>query len=129
MENEFFYSLPRNLQTQSDEATLISSALGGNLDSFNCLVLAYQHLVYNHAYRILGERFAADDAAQEAFILAFRKLSSFRGGSFRSWLLRIVTNVCCDELRHRKRYPTSRLDLRDDTGEETESLKWMVDPG
>jgi len=129
MENEFFYSLPQNYQTTSDEMALISSARVGDLDSFNCLVLAYQNLVYNVAFRILGERFAADDAAQETFILAFRKLSSFRGGSFRSWLLRIVTNVCYDELRHCKRHPTSALEFHDELGEESESLKWMVDPG
>ncbi len=129
MEKEFFYSLPRNLQTNGDETVLISSALSGDLESFNSLVLAYQNLVYNAAFRILGERFAADDAAQETFILAFRKLRSFRGGSFRSWLLRIVTNVCYDELRRDKRHPTSSLEFQDDTGEEVESLKWMVDPG
>ena len=129
MENEFFYSLPQNYQTTSDKMVLISSALAGDLDSFNCLVLEYQNLVYNHAYRILGERFAADDAAQEAFILAFRKLSSFRSGSFRSWLLRIATNVCYDELRHRKRHPTSSLEFHDEMGEEIDSPKWMVDPG
>ena len=129
MENEFFYSLPRNLQTNGDETPLISATLAGDLESFNSLVLAYQNLIYNVALRILGERFAADDATQETFILAFRKLSAFRGGSFRSWLLRIVTNVCYDELRHRKRYPTSSLELQDDTGEQIESLKWMVDPG
>jgi len=129
MENEFSYSLPRNLQTNGDETPLISATLAGDLESFNSLVLAYQNLIYNVALRILGERFAADDATQETFILAFRKLSAFRGGSFRSWLLRIVTNVCYDELRHRKRYPTSSLELQDDTGEQIESLKWMVDPG
>jgi len=129
MENEFFYSLPQNYQATSDKMVLISSALAGDLDSFNCLVLEYQNLVYNHAYRILGERFAADDAAQEAFILAFRKLSSFRSGSFRSWLLRIATNVCYDELRHRKRHPTSSLEFQDELGEEIDSPKWMVDPG
>ena len=128
MENEFFYSLPRNLQTTDDEMALVSSALAGDLDSFNCLVLVYQNLVYNQAYRILGERFAADDATQEAFILAFRKLSSFRSGSFRSWLLRIATNVCYDELRHRKHHPTSSLEFHDEMGEEIETLKWMVDP-
>jgi len=129
MENELSYPLPRNLQTADDEMGLISSALAGDLDSFNTLALAYQSLVYNVAFRILGERFSAEDAAQQTFISAFRKLSSFRGGSFRSWLLRIVTNICYDELRRRKRYPTSRLELQDEMGEEIESLKWMVDPG
>ena len=125
MENELFYSLPRDLQKYDDEPALISSAIAGDLESFNSLVLAYQNLVYNVAYRILGERFAAEDAAQEAFILAFRKLGTFRGGSFRSWLLRIVTNVCCDEFRRRRRNPTSRLEGEEDI----KSLKWMVDPG
>ena len=129
MENEFFYSLPRNLQTTGDEMALISASLAGDLDSFNTLVLAYQNLVYNVAFRILGERFSAEDAAQQTFISAFRKLSSFRGGSFRSWLLRIVTNVCYDELRRLKRHPTSSLEFQDEMGEEIESLKWMVDPG
>ena len=125
MENEFVCSLPRYLQTADNETALIASALAGDLESFNCLALAYQNLIYNVAFRILGERFAAEDAAQETFILAFRKLGAFRGGSFRGWLLRIVTNACYDELRHRKRHPTSRLETED----EIESPKWMVDPG
>lgn len=129
MENKFIYFLPKNCQTASDEMTLISSALAGELDSFNTLVLVYQNLVYNVAFRILGERFAAEDATQEAFILAFRKLSSFRGGFFRSWLVCIVINVCYDELRRRKRHPTSSLEFHDEMGEEIETLKWMVDPG
>jgi RNA polymerase sigma-70 factor, ECF subfamily len=125
MENEFFYFLSRSPRTADDEATLISSALAGDLESFNSLVLAYQDLIYNVAFRILGERFSAEDAAQETFILAFRKLSTFRGGSFRGWLLRIVTNVCYDVLRHHKRHPTSRLESED----EIEPLRWMADPG
>ena len=129
MTNEFSYFLPQNQQVASDEMALISAAQAGDLDSFNCLVLAYQNLVYNQAYRVLGERFAADDATQQAFISAFRKLSSFRGGSFRCWLLRIVTNVCYDEIRRHKRHPTSSLELQNELGEEIESPKWMVDPG
>ena len=129
MANEFSYILPRNPQTTGDEMALISSTLAGDLDSFNALVLAYQNIVYNVAFRILGERFAADDAAQEAFILAFRKLSSFRGGSFRSWLLCIVTNVCRDHIRRNRCRPTYRLAPLDDAGEEIESSKWISDPG
>ena len=129
MENEFSISLPNNLQTADDETALIESALAGDLNSFNCLVLAYKNLIYNVVLRILGERFSAEDAAQETFILAFRKLGTFRGGSFRSWLLRIVTNVCYDELRHCKRHPASSLEVQNDTGEEIESGKWMIDPG
>lgn len=93
-----------------DEPTLIAAARRGDLDSFNRLVLAYQSQVFNCAYRILGETEAAADAAQEAFIAAFRGLRGFRGGSFRGWLLRIVTNACYDELRRRQRRPTTSLD-------------------
>ncbi|HLB64197.1 MAG TPA: sigma-70 family RNA polymerase sigma factor [Anaerolineales bacterium] len=105
-----------------DEAALILEAQRGDLDSFNRLVLAYQTQVYNLAYRIFGDANSAADAAQEAFLAAYRGLKAFRGGSFRSWLLRIVTNICYDELRRRKRRPAasleaileSEVDLEDD---------------
>jgi len=111
-----------------DEAGLIQDAKSGDLDSFNRLVLAYQDMVYNQAYRMMGEPAAADDATQEAFISAFRKLGSYRGGSFKAWLLRIVTNACYDELRRRKRRPTTPLEPVDQNGEEIESPRWMTDP-
>ena len=103
-----------------DEAALIESARKGSLDAFNTLVLAYQHQVYNLAYRIMGEEAAASDAAQEAFISAYKNLKSFRGGSFKSWLLRIVTNACYDDLRRRKRRPATSLDELTD-GEDGEA--------
>ena len=103
-----------------DESALIQSARKGNLDAFNTLVLTYQHQVYNLAYRIMGEEAAASDAAQEAFISAYKNLKSFRGGSFKSWLLRIVTNACYDDLRRRKRRPATSLDELTD-GEDGEA--------
>jgi RNA polymerase sigma-70 factor (ECF subfamily) len=72
--------------------------------------LTYQAIVYNVAYRILHDQDAAADAAQEAFLSAFHALGSFRGGSFKAWLLRIVTNACYDHLRARQRRPTTSLD-------------------
>lgn len=112
-----------------DEASLIQAALEGDLDSFNRLVLFYQDIIYSQAYRMMGERDAAEDAAQDAFISAFRKLDSYRGGSFKAWLLRIVTNVCYDELRRRKRRPTTPLEPLDNDQEEIESPRWMSDTG
>jgi RNA polymerase sigma-70 factor (ECF subfamily) len=104
-----------------DETALIQSARKGDLTAFNTLVLAYQHQVYNLAYRIMGEEAAAADAAQETFISAYKNLKSFRGGSFKSWLLRIVTNACYDELRRRKRRPAASLDdLVSDTEKDVE---------
>ena len=93
-----------------DEFALITAAKKGDLDSFNTLVLTYQHQVYNLAYRIMGDAAPASDAAQEAFISAWRHIADFRGGSFKAWLLRIVTNACYDELRHIKRRPASSLE-------------------
>ncbi len=111
-----------------DEAALISAAQGGDLDSFNCLVTFYQDQVFGHAYRMMGDDDAAADATQDAFISAFRNLRSYRGGSFRAWLFHIVTNACYDELRRRKRRPTTSLEPLDDAGEEVESPSWLADP-
>jgi RNA polymerase sigma-70 factor (ECF subfamily) len=111
-----------------DEQAVIQAAKDGDLDSFNCLVSTYQDLVFNQAYRMMGEEEAAADAAQEAFISAYRNLNTYRGGSFRAWLLRIVTNACYDELRRRKRRPATPLEPLDDTGEEVESPAWLADP-
>jgi RNA polymerase sigma-70 factor (ECF subfamily) len=110
-----------------DEVALIQSARKGDLDAFNRLILAYQDLVFSQAYRVLGDPQAADDAAQVTFISAYKNLRSFRGGSFRAWLLRIVTNACYDELRRKKRRPTTSLEPLDDSGEEIESPRWLAD--
>lgn len=112
-----------------NEAALIQEAQNGNLDAFNRLVLAYQDLVYSQAYRMMGEAYSAEDAVQEAFISAYRSLRTFRGGSFKSWLLRIVTNACYDELRWRKRRPTTPLEPVDEDDETIESPHWLADPG
>lgn len=93
-----------------DEKALIDAARQGDVNSFNQLVLDYQSMVYNLAYRILGDRHAASDATQEAFISAFKAIGKFRGGSFKAWLMRIVTNACYDQLRRKQRRPTASLD-------------------
>lgn len=111
-----------------DELKLIDYAQGGDLDAFNRLVLVYQEMVFNTAYRILNDTGLAEDAAQTAFINAYRSIQNFRGGSFRSWLLRTVTNACYDELRRQKRRPTTPLKPIDEDGDdEIESPSWMAD--
>jgi DNA-directed RNA polymerase specialized sigma24 family protein len=85
-----------------DELALIKSAQHGDLDAFNSLVLAYQDILFSTALRILGDDELAADATQDAFISAFRSLNGYRGGSFKAWLLRTVTNACYDELRRKK---------------------------
>jgi RNA polymerase sigma-70 factor (ECF subfamily) len=112
-----------------DEQALIQDALNGELDAFNGLVLHYQDIVYNVAYRIMGEHGAAGDACQEAFISAYQKLDQYRGGSFKAWLLRIATNACYDELRRRKRQPVAPLKPELDDGERLEDPYWIEDNG
>ncbi|MFC2064578.1 RNA polymerase sigma factor [Chloroflexota bacterium] len=111
-----------------DESLLIQDAQKGDLDSFNRLVLEYQDMVFNTAYRIMGEDEEAADATQDAFISAFTHINSFRGGSFKSWLLRTVTNACYDILRKKKRRPTVPLEPISIDGEEIESPSWIADP-
>jgi len=98
---------------------LITAAQKGSLDAFNALVLAYQSQVYNLARYILRDEASADDATQEAFIAAYRALGDFRGGSFRAWLMRIVTNACYDQLRLQKRRPIVSWDDFEDMDEDT----------
>jgi RNA polymerase sigma-70 factor (ECF subfamily) len=93
-----------------DEKALIDAAQAGELTAFNELVLGYQDQAYNVAYRLLNDPEAAADAVQESFFKVYRRIEQYRGGSFRAWLLRIVTNTCYDALRLRKRYTASRLD-------------------
>ncbi|GAB4491338.1 MAG: RNA polymerase sigma factor SigM [Anaerolineales bacterium] len=110
-----------------NESALIHDAQHGDLEAFNRLVLAYQDALYNTALRILGDEERAADATQEAFISAFRAINSYRGGSFKAWLLRTVTNACYDELRRQKRRPTTPLEPETEDDEELESPRWLAD--
>ena len=98
------------MQSATPQEQLIEQALHGELGAFNQLVVQYQGLAYSVALRLLRDPGGAEDAVQESFIKAFRALESFRGGSFKSWLLRIVSNTCYDALRSRKRHTTDSLD-------------------
>jgi RNA polymerase sigma-70 factor (ECF subfamily) len=112
-----------------DEVQLIQYAKEGDLDAFNRLVLVYQYMAYNLAYRMMGNPASADDITQEAFISAYRKLNSFRGGSFKAWLLRIVTNASYDELRRQQRRPTTSLEPTSSNNEGFDSAEWLKDEG
>jgi len=97
-----------------EERRLVEVAQRGDVESFNELVRLFEGRVYTLCYRMLGDAESAADAAQDAFLAAFRNLKSFRGGSFRSWMLRIATNTCYDVLRVRKRRPSVSLDIEAD---------------
>jgi len=98
------------MNQSTGEAALIAAAQRGDVHAFNRLVRSYQRLAYNVAYRVLGDGESAADATQDAFLSAFRAVGQFRGGSFKAWILRIVTNECYDQLRRKQRRPEDSLD-------------------
>lgn len=110
-----------------DQTNLIQSAQLGNLEAFNQLILQHQDRAYSTAVYMLNSEDCAADALQNALIQAFHNISHFRGGSFRAWLLRILKNVCYDELRRQKRHTNLPLEPLMDDDEEFESPSWLID--
>jgi RNA polymerase sigma factor (sigma-70 family) len=91
-----------------DSPVATPSAYPIDSESFKSLYQEYQSFVYRRAYSMLGDSASAEDVTQNTFIKVYRNLHSFRGGEFRVWLFRIVTNACYDELRRRKRHARLR---------------------
>jgi RNA polymerase sigma-70 factor, ECF subfamily len=115
----------------SDEE-LVARSRGGDLDSFNQLVLRWERPIYALAYRVIGREEDARDVAQETFLRAFRALSGFKGqAKFSSWLYRITLNLCRDWVRKERRTPIAQtpegVDLVELAGEGTsESIEDLV---
>lgn len=102
--------------THEEEARIIRAVLDGDTNRFEELVRAYEKIVYNLALRTLGNTQDAMDAAQEAFLRAWRGLPSFRGDSkFSVWLYRLTANVCTDMLRKRGRTRETSLTDEEET--------------
>jgi RNA polymerase sigma-70 factor (ECF subfamily) len=94
-----------------DEARLVALARSGHAEAFAHLVLRHQVRVYRIALRMLGNPADAEDAAQEAFLAAWRGLDRFRfDSSFSTWLQRIVVNRCLNVLRARRSTPEQPAD-------------------
>lgn len=108
-----------------EDLRLVGLVRSGQLDAFNELVDRHQGAAYNLALRMLGRAEPAADVTQDSLLSAYRHLDSYRGGSFRAWLLRIVTNACYDELRKRQRQPADSLN---ELLEDTAGLTEPVDP-
>ena len=110
-----------------EEFEAIQAARQDDLEAFNQLLLKYQDIVFGQAYLILQNYDIAEDIAQEAFILAFQRLYQYRGGSFRAWLLKIVTNLCYSEMRTWKRASLQSLEPLNQDGELFETPDWIKD--
>jgi RNA polymerase sigma-70 factor (ECF subfamily) len=92
-----------------DEEAVVTRAAGGDRVAFTQLVEHYQSACYGLAWRLLGDSDQAADAVQEAFVHAYVAIGRYRGGIFRSWLLRITANASYDILRRAQRRPTTAL--------------------
>jgi len=92
----------------SDEE-LVARSIGGDLDSFNQLVVRWERPIYALAYRVIGREEDARDVCPETFLRAFRALRGFKGqAKFSSWLYRITLNLCRDWIRRERRAPTAQ---------------------
>ncbi len=91
--------------TRTDEE-LVALSMGGDVESFNQLVLRWERPIYALAYRVIGREEEARDVVQETFLRAFRGIGSFRGqAKFSSWVYRIALNLCRDWIRRERRAP------------------------
>ena len=120
------------MASKTDEE-LVARSMGGDLDSFNQLVLRWERPIYALAYRVIGREEDARDVCQETFLRAFRALGGFKGqAKFSSWLYRITLNLCRDWIRRERRQPLAQapegVDLIELAGEAepTESIEELV---
>ncbi|MEO6957022.1 MAG: sigma-70 family RNA polymerase sigma factor [Antricoccus sp.] len=95
-----------------DDSYLVRRAQDGFLDAFEELVLRHGARVYRTALAMLGDRFEAQDLAQESFLAAWKGIDGFRGqAKFSTWLYQIVTRLCLNQLR---RHTPAPIDVRAD---------------
>ncbi len=113
---------------ESGDAALILAAQDGSLEAFNRLVRRHERAVYNVALRLVGASMAAEEVTQDTFMRAYGALARFRGGDFRPWLMRIATNRAYDELRRRKRAPSSFEELTYEPEVEWSTLTGVEEP-
>jgi RNA polymerase sigma-70 factor (ECF subfamily) len=92
------------------ELTWVTGALKGDEEAFSHLVDTYQSPVYNLCYRMLGDSFEAEDAAQETFLRAYKNIKRYdEQRPFSTWLLSIAAHYCIDQIR-RRRFTTLSYD-------------------
>ena len=89
-----------------DQCLLLARAQAGDERAFRALVEPYRHALEVHCYRMLGSAHDAEDLVQETLLRAWRALERFQPRvQFQTWLYRIATNACLDELERRPRRP------------------------
>jgi RNA polymerase sigma-70 factor (ECF subfamily) len=104
---------------EASDRLLVERTRGGQVEAFGELVRRYQTSVYNVCYRVLGDPAEAEDAAQEAFLRAFRRLGSYDAERpFGPWMRRIAANMSINLLNRRPQPPVSFDDERDEPTDE-----------
>ena len=94
-----------------NEEMLIKMAQNGDSDAFNQLMDDYFKKIYNIAFRMANNADDAADMTQEIMIKLFKNISSFSGNSkFSTWVYRVATNTCLDELKKLKRHKNFSID-------------------
>ncbi len=116
------------LQQRAEDDELIRIAQRGDRQAFDALVRRYDRSVLRLAMHMLGNEQDAQDVHQEAFLKAYRHLPNFRFEcSFYTWLYRIVTNLCLDQLRRRKSRREDPATVLDGAGDEIDLLANLTD--
>ena len=115
-------------QQRAEDDDLIREAQRGDRSSFDSLVRRYDQSVLRLALHMLGNEQDAQDVHQEAFLKAYRHLGNFRFEcSFYTWLYRIVTNLCLDQLRRRKSRREDPSTIIDSKGDEMDLMSNLSD--
>jgi RNA polymerase sigma-70 factor (ECF subfamily) len=121
-------SLAAKQRSNEQDQALIRRVNRGDASAFNDLIVKYEKLVFNFAYRLAENYDDANDIAQEAFVRAYGAIRTFRGDcAFSTWIFRITTNVFLDERKRRKAHPVQSLD--EGERQEDRAAVQVEDPG
>ncbi len=116
------------MQDRAPEMELIREAQAGSRAAFDALVRQYEHQVLRLALHLTGSEHDAEDIYQEAFLKAYRYIGNFRFEcSFYTWIYRIVTNLCLDQLRRKKTRREDHAVVTDRSGDEIDRLAAVSD--
>jgi RNA polymerase sigma-70 factor, ECF subfamily len=121
-------SATERLASRAPEIELIRAAQAGSRTAFDALVRQYENQVLRLALHLTGSEHDAEDIYQEAFLKAYRYIGNFRFEcSFYTWIYRIVTNLCLDQLRRRKTRREDQAVILDHSGDEIDILASVSD--
>lgn len=109
---------------------ILQSAMAGDINAFQTLFAEFQNQLRSYLYRLLTDRNDVNDLAQDTFIKAYTKISTFnQDSSLKTWVFKIATNLAYDHLRKQKRWQADAQDRAADlaiSSDEIRKVFWMV---